>query len=187
MNFLKAVILSTVAIASMAFSQVNINTASAEELTALSGIGPKKAAEIIKYRRANGKFKSVQELINVTGIGEATVNNLGRDAKVSGRTDVTKVSKGKAKSKSTKESTKAGKTSTKKSSSSKADKAKTEKAKVSKTQKTDKAKTKPSKSEKRKVEKNKAKKSKVSKKTNKVKKETTKKTAKKKVKKSSKK
>src|SRR5262245_60281404 len=49
---------------------VNINTASAAEIEALPGIGPKTAARIVEYRQKNGPFKKVEELMNVRGIGE---------------------------------------------------------------------------------------------------------------------
>jgi competence protein ComEA len=52
---------------------VNINTASAEELSQLSNVGPAKAAAIIADREANGPFRSVQELTRVSGIGERIV------------------------------------------------------------------------------------------------------------------
>ena len=48
---------------------ININTASAEQLTALNGIGEAKAAAIVEYRKANGPFKSVDQLVDVKGIG----------------------------------------------------------------------------------------------------------------------
>jgi competence protein ComEA len=49
---------------------VNINTAPAEQLERLPGVGPKTAARIIEYRQKNGGFKKVEELMNVRGIGE---------------------------------------------------------------------------------------------------------------------
>ncbi|USD64471.1 ComEA family DNA-binding protein [Vibrio sp. SCSIO 43136] len=53
---------------------VNINTATAQELaTLLKGIGQSKAEKIVEYRDANGKFKSADELAEVKGIGNATV------------------------------------------------------------------------------------------------------------------
>ncbi len=54
---------------SAAVSSLNINSASAEELATLPGIGAKKAMAIIEYRELNGKFSSVEELVNVKGIG----------------------------------------------------------------------------------------------------------------------
>lgn len=66
-------IASTVALAS---GQVNINTASAEMLAEqLDGVGSAKAAAIVEYREQNGNFPSVAALANVTGIGEATLEN----------------------------------------------------------------------------------------------------------------
>ncbi|HEY0720581.1 MAG TPA: helix-hairpin-helix domain-containing protein [Gammaproteobacteria bacterium] len=55
---------------------VNINTADAAALSAgITGVGEKKAEAIIKYRKEHGPFKSVDELVNVPGIGEKTVEN----------------------------------------------------------------------------------------------------------------
>lgn len=49
---------------------VNINTALNEELTTLTGIGESKAVAIIKYREENGKFAKIEDIMNVSGIGE---------------------------------------------------------------------------------------------------------------------
>jgi competence protein ComEA len=52
-------------------TKVNVNTATAEQFAALPGVGPKLGARIVEYRqKAGGSFKSVQELMNVRGIGE---------------------------------------------------------------------------------------------------------------------
>ena len=50
---------------------VNINTASASELDALQGVGPSTAQKIIDYRTANGGFKTIDDIKNVSGIGDA--------------------------------------------------------------------------------------------------------------------
>ncbi len=52
--------------------RLNINTASAQELEILPGIGPVRARAIIDYREKNGPFKIVQEVMEVRGIGDAT-------------------------------------------------------------------------------------------------------------------
>lgn len=49
---------------------VDINTAGVEELATLPGIGGKLAERIVKYRADNGDFASVDDLLNVSGIGE---------------------------------------------------------------------------------------------------------------------
>lgn len=49
---------------------VNVNTASAEELQALTGVGPALAEAIVSYRDEHGAFETPEELMNVKGIGE---------------------------------------------------------------------------------------------------------------------
>lgn len=56
--------------------KININTADAAELQQLSGIGEKRAADIIKYREENGSFRAIEDLTKVSGIGEKTLENL---------------------------------------------------------------------------------------------------------------
>lgn len=60
--------------------QVNINTATAEELTkGLIGIGMSKAQKIIEYREKIGPFISIEQLKEVSGIGQATLDkNIGK-------------------------------------------------------------------------------------------------------------
>lgn len=50
---------------------INVNTATAEELETLTGIGPSLAQAIIDYRAEHGAFETAEDLLNVKGIGEA--------------------------------------------------------------------------------------------------------------------
>jgi competence protein ComEA len=59
-----------------AAASVNVNTATLEELTALPGIGEKRAQAIIEARKQKGGFKSVDELTEVKGIGPANLEKL---------------------------------------------------------------------------------------------------------------
>ena len=56
--------------------KVSLNQATTGELETLPGIGPSKAAAIIKYREEVGAFQSIDELTNVSGIGEKTLEKL---------------------------------------------------------------------------------------------------------------
>ncbi len=55
---------------------ININTADIESLDSLKGIGVKTAENIIEYRTKNGPFKSIEEIMNVSGIGESKFNDI---------------------------------------------------------------------------------------------------------------
>lgn len=63
--------------------KININTASKEELDSIPGVGPSTADKILDYRKEKGKFKSIEELKNVSGIGdkkfEKMKNNIAVD------------------------------------------------------------------------------------------------------------
>jgi competence protein ComEA len=56
-------------------AKVDINKASAEELTQLKGVGPSTAAKIIEYREKNGPFKNPEDITMVSGIGAKTYEN----------------------------------------------------------------------------------------------------------------
>ena len=75
-KFVKTIIALAFAVCvSMAYAApVDINTASAEEISkALDGIGLKKAEAIVSYRTNHGAFKSIDELVAVKGIGAKTI------------------------------------------------------------------------------------------------------------------
>ena len=59
-----------------ATGKININQASAQELTSLPGIGDVRANQIISYRDEHGYFTSLDQIINVSGIGESTFENI---------------------------------------------------------------------------------------------------------------
>ena len=67
----KAVVASAKTIAPQ--EAININTADAQALTKLKGIGAKKADAIIAWRKANGGFKTIEQFTDVKGIGAATL------------------------------------------------------------------------------------------------------------------
>ena len=67
---------------SWALAQVNINTATAQELQTLNGIGPSKAAAIVEYRNANGPFKSPEDIKNVRGIGNGIYQKISSEITV---------------------------------------------------------------------------------------------------------
>ena len=65
---------------------VNINTADASALAAtIKGVGEKKAAAIIAYRKSHGSFKSVDDLANVKGISQKTIEANRDNLSVSGK------------------------------------------------------------------------------------------------------
>ncbi|MGG3563793.1 helix-hairpin-helix domain-containing protein [Neobacillus rhizosphaerae] len=57
-------------------AKININKADENELQNLPGIGPSKAAAILEYRNTNGPFKVVEDLKNISGIGDKTFEKL---------------------------------------------------------------------------------------------------------------
>lgn len=56
--------------------KINLNTATSEELQTISGIGAKRAEDIIAYRESHGGFQSVDDLKNVSGIGDKTLDKI---------------------------------------------------------------------------------------------------------------
>ncbi len=62
--------------------KLNINTATAEELMRLSGIGEKRAADIITYRERKGGFSSIEDIMKISGIGEKTFEKIKEEITV---------------------------------------------------------------------------------------------------------
>ena len=89
MKKLLAVLFAVFLYSLSAFAAVNLNSATKEELESLKGVGPAKAQAIIDYRQKNGAFKTVDDLNNVPGFGDKTLEKLRGEISVSGRTTVT--------------------------------------------------------------------------------------------------
>ena len=66
--------------------KININTAEAEQLTMLPGIGEKTAGLIVEYRTKNGNFKTIDDLTNVKGIGTKTLEKIRMYLILTGKT-----------------------------------------------------------------------------------------------------
>ena len=62
--------------------RVNINTARAEDLTVIPGIGPVTAARIVEFRENTGNFTSPESLLDVKGIGPATLEKMREYIKI---------------------------------------------------------------------------------------------------------
>lgn len=62
--------------------KININTAKQEELTQITGIGESTAKKIIEYRTQNGKFKSIEDIKNIPGIGDSKFNAMKEEITV---------------------------------------------------------------------------------------------------------
>ncbi|MEA2099208.1 MAG: helix-hairpin-helix domain-containing protein [Campylobacterota bacterium] len=68
------IVFVTLAFVISLFASVDINSASAKELSSLHGIGDKKAIAIIEYREGVKCFKSIDELSNIKGIGKTIIS-----------------------------------------------------------------------------------------------------------------
>ncbi len=130
-NILKSFLLAAVLLPAIAFANtefkgtetVNINRADAATLAAyLKGVGVNKAKDIVAYRNNNGKFKSIEDIKNVPGVGDETFKDNKRKMSISrGKTvapEGYKLGKASGKSKKTSKS-KSKKSTTKKSSTKK--------------------------------------------------------------------
>src|SRR5450759_2753249 len=77
-------LLVTLLFSALALAAVNINTATKEDLESLPEIGPVKAQAIIDYRKANGPFKTPEDIMKVSGIKEGTFGTVKGMISVSG-------------------------------------------------------------------------------------------------------
>ena len=85
MEIIRKILLAVLLIVpSLLFAEtVNINTANKETLTALKGIGEKRAEAIISYREKHGPFKAIEELVDVSGIGQSVLDDNRENLSVS--------------------------------------------------------------------------------------------------------
>lgn len=78
----EVVINNELSIESHSLQVININTATKEELMQLNSIGAVKAESIIQYREEHGSFSTIEDLMNVSGIGQKTFENLKENLEV---------------------------------------------------------------------------------------------------------
>ena len=68
------ILFSMLLFVSFMFASVNINSANQKDFASLNGIGDKKAVAIVAFRKANGCFKSIDDLVKVKGIGQKIID-----------------------------------------------------------------------------------------------------------------
>ncbi len=71
---------------------VNVNTATAEQLQLLPGIGPARAEAILEHRKLHKSFERVEDLVQVSGIGERALEKIRPHVAVSGKTTAKRLS-----------------------------------------------------------------------------------------------
>lgn len=86
---MKRFLLLLVMLSGFLFAAVNINTASQKELMTLNGIGEAKAKAIIEYRTKN-RFKKIEDVMQVKGIGQAIFDKIKKDIVVTSQPQTTK-------------------------------------------------------------------------------------------------
>ncbi len=77
-KWFSSIILTLVLSTGLAFSadKIDVNTASAEQLQSIKGVGASTAAAIIEFRESYGSFTDINELVNVKGIGEKKLEKI---------------------------------------------------------------------------------------------------------------
>ena len=123
-------------------ASIDINKASKAELMQIKGIGAKKAQSIVEYRKKHGKFKSVNDLKNVKGVGAGIVKNVKNGTKNSTKKKATKTNKKSSSKKTSTSKTKKSTSKTKKSVTKTNKSASKTKTKAKKAKKSKKAKKK---------------------------------------------
>ncbi|AQQ59917.1 DNA-binding protein [Helicobacter bilis] len=86
---MKRFLLLFVMLSGFLFAAVNINTASQKELMTLNGIGEAKAKAIVEYRTKN-RFKKIEDIMQVKGIGQAIFDKIKKDIVVTSQPQTTK-------------------------------------------------------------------------------------------------
>lgn len=137
---MKKILVILMMCSSFLFAAINLQTASKEELMSIKGIGPKKAEQIIEYRKTN-VIKNADDLKNIKGFGDGLIKNVEENKTVSTKTAQKKVTnnskKDELKDKAKKEKNKVEKKATEKVEKTKKDKKLKEKTeKVKKSEKT---------------------------------------------------
>ncbi len=66
---------------------INVNTATPDQLELLPGVGPERARAIVEWRSEHGAFKSVDDLLQVAGIGQKALERMRPHVSVSGKSD----------------------------------------------------------------------------------------------------
>ncbi len=86
MKKLLLVLLTALAFTSLSFAadSVDLNTATQEQLETLNGVGPAKAKAIIDYRTEKGNFKTVDDLDNIKGFTQKSIDKLREQALIGG-------------------------------------------------------------------------------------------------------
>ena len=84
MKKLLLVLAAFLAFSLQALAAVDLNTATKQELQSVKGIGPAKAQAIIDYRKKNGPFMSVDDLKNVKGFGDKSVDKIRSELTLGG-------------------------------------------------------------------------------------------------------